>query len=189
MSRGDSKQPRIERAPKGGKSVRIENDPGSTFFRWKMNRLDYGGPWGWHLVHPCYVYRKIIPDLQSFEGMDWQQVYRGQSKGSAHSLHGSKLHRKAQDRLRKLDIELDQDFIELKIDHKNLRLWGIRNGHLNILWWDPHHEIYATKANKAEARHDGTIARRPPAEGRECPYSAEERSGNVHCENCWTQEG
>lgn len=179
------RKPRAEHAPSEGRQVRIGQDPGSAQFHWRTNKMDFGGPWGWHLVHPCYVHRKIIPDLQSFEGMTWTQIKTGASKGSGSSIHGSKLHDKARARLRQLGIDEDQHFFELKFDHKTLRLWGVRGAALRILWWDPHHEVYPAQAGQQARRRQNTpIKTRPLPALADCPLSESERQADDMCRQC-----
>lgn len=104
------------------------------------------------------------------------------------------LHSKAQSRLSELGIDKEHLF-ELKLNGSSVgaypRIWGVRLGQvLNILWWDPEHEVYQTEANKNETRRKnrGPMKRSipdnttcplgtAPATGERCPYCSVRRDG------------
>lgn len=195
-----SKQPRNQHNPgkkraasavqPSSKRATIAGDPDDDHFQWATRGMDFGGPWGWHLAHPCTVYRHIIPELHGFEGMTWQQIQSGTGKGSGHFTEIKKLHRDAQKRLEELGIDPEQPLFELKLDHKMQRVWGLRERKLHILWWDPLHEVYnTTGADKKD--HRKRSPRRTERDAQHpteaCPFGPGECAHTSFCDVCVTK--
>lgn len=152
--------------------------------------MDFGGPWGWHRVHPCFVFRHIIPELHHYEGMSWQTIQEGTNKGSGHFIDIAELHKDARARLTLLGVDLEQPLFELKVDNKAERIWGFRRGKLHILWWDPLHEVYnTTGADKRDRRvRSPKVTLREPGHPTEfCPFGPEECGSMPHCDACATK--
>lgn len=194
MAKGSkkTKKPTLAQAPSDEKQARIKGDPQDSCFRWRTNRLDFGGPWGWHLVHPCELHRNIIRDLHELEGWTWMDVQKSRSKGSGNSISVQDLHKDAQARLTQLGIE-EENLFELRIDgflsYQYPRVWGVRDGqYLRVLWWDPYHEIYHTVANKKERRtRNAGVTTRAAPDPTSCPFGATGRPAGDLCKHCSTQ--
>lgn len=167
----------------------MAGDPDDDHFAWVTSGMDFGGPWGWHRVHPCFVFRHVIPELHHYEGLTWQAIQKGTNKGSGHFIDIRELHKDAQARLAELGIDLEQPLFELKIDNKKERIWGFRRGKLHILWWDPLHEVYrSTGADKRDRRirSPKLIPREPTHPVESCPFTPGECNGMSYCDACAT---
>ena len=81
----------------------------------------------------------ILPKLREIENMSWTNIIQSE-KHKSHNVEIGSLTKKAQNELQELKIYQDELF-SLRLTSKK-RLWGIlEEGVLNILWYDPEHEI------------------------------------------------
>ncbi len=120
------------------------------------------------------------------------QLQQGKKKaGSGSSIPVVKLHKKALARLEELGIE-EEHLFEVRIDgfaaHPYPRIWGIRTGrYLNVLWWDPNHEVYHTDANKKERRRkDADPKARALPDQESCPPGI--AGSSDRCPFCFVRE-
>lgn len=187
------RKPRLERSPNQGKQPRIEQDPEDARFRWRCDRPDFGGPWGWHLIHPCDLHQRVLKHLHDYEGMTWMELQKNRKTGSGGSIPVRDLHQKAISRMSLLGIE-EEHLFEVKIDgfstYPYPRVWGFRSGQvLNILWWDPHHEVYHTEANKHETRkRNAPLKKRHMSDHTNCPLAGRREQSGDRCEHCFLRE-
>ena len=106
-------------------------------FKWRSESGDFDGQWGWQSVKIDYLFRKIIPKLQYFETMKWGSL----GGNGCHFVKFDQLCQPAQKRLPELEKEDICELYSLRLSGKE-RIWGYRDGaHLNLLWWDPSHEV------------------------------------------------
>ena len=95
------------------------------------------GKWGWEGVAITLLFSEIIPKLQNFETMNWGSV----EGAASHSVSFDQLCTDAQERLATLQKDDMSELFSLRLTNKK-RIWGYREGAiLNLLWWDPNHEV------------------------------------------------
>lgn len=130
--------------PRQRKAVRIAEDVDglrSLNFKWRADEryIDYDHrEWGWKKVKIKEFFQKLLPRLQDYETMTWDEVLR---RDSCHDMEASKLSPAAQRRL--LQILPDIDTLH-QLDMKQpCRLWGYRDRQiLYLIWHDPKHTVY-----------------------------------------------
>lgn len=135
----------------GKKIPRNLEDPDSYYGKtpvWSFKRLDNGyGKWGF--VHIDDLNTTIISKLKEYEGMTWGEIIKA-TGGRAHGNNNhfenvSDLIQEAQQRWRELKLEEYDRIFSLRLTGEQ-RLYGILdNGVLQIVWFDPKHEIYQVK--------------------------------------------
>ena len=57
--------------PAGGGLV---HDIAISLFRWKVDQINWDGPWGWRAVGVNGLLTDIIPKLHDFETMTWAAI-------------------------------------------------------------------------------------------------------------------
>ena len=132
----DEKKPRIA---KGGFPSRQEYET----VAWRFGIADLDGRWGWRTAAGRDWWEEILPKLQAFEKMTWQEIMRasgGRRRGSnSHSVKVEKLSREAKHRLAELNQDDVSELFSLRLDSTK-RIYGIRDGRvLKLLWYDPYH--------------------------------------------------
>ena len=84
-------------------------------------------------------WQQIHGRLKCLESMTWTEVERDRHN---HPIEVRFLCKDAQDRLLALKLETVDSLYQLHITQK-ARIWGARNGPLlELIWWDPNHEVY-----------------------------------------------
>lgn len=148
---GDRKKPKSNFSPTANitKDPKLSSNPDVYYDRnpsWRISRIELSDPYGWHELDFVTVIH-IKGKLSNFETMTWREILLDAKKQN-HFISVDKLSKKAQDRL----IETNQDDVEellsLRLGGKE-RIWGVlEQGTLNLLWWDPNHQIcVSTKKN------------------------------------------
>ncbi len=148
---GDRKNPKsgFNRTSNLTKDPKLSSNPDDYYDRnpnWRISRIELCDPYGWHNLDVIMAIH-IKEKLSYFETMTWREILLD-SKKQNHFISVDKLSKKAQDRL----IETNQDDVEellsLRLNGKE-RIWGVvEQGTLNLLWWDPNHQICpSTKKN------------------------------------------
>ncbi len=117
-------------------------------FQWSLEVADYGNDWGFNTdVLRDEWCSKILPKLKEFERLTWGQLAnqaKGRGSGTKHHhVQVSALIKKAKRRLKQRDAWNDaEQLYSLRLDGKS-RIYGIVVGQkLNLIWYDPRHEIY-----------------------------------------------
>ena len=106
-------------------------------FKWGVASAELDGKWGWEDVEVKLLFFDIISKLQNFETMNWSSV---EATGS-HFVSFDQLCDDAQTRLTELQKEDISELFSLRLTGKR-RIWGHRDrACLNLLWWDPKHEV------------------------------------------------
>lgn len=148
---GDKKRPKsnFNNSSTSKKDPKLSSNPDIYYDRnpnWRISRIELSDPYGWHnldVVMVIYIKEK----LSHFETMTWREILLDAKKQN-HFISVDRLSKNAQDRL----IETNQDDVEellsLRLSGKE-RIWGVlEQGTLNLLWWDPNHQIcLSTKKN------------------------------------------
>lgn len=106
---------------------------------WRISKLHFKDPYGWHILAIKDVYR-IQQKLLHFESMTWDQILV-KGKKLHHLVEITKLCKAAQDYLAEISIEDIDEVLSLRLSGTE-RIWGILDrGVVELLWWDPKHEI------------------------------------------------
>lgn len=137
-------------APGGGKQPKIKEAPPSDAnakFIWRVNDsyIDYDyHELGWCNCDSLTLLKVVIKELQSHEGLTWQEV-REKSEHN-HSWKFHELPKKLQDRLAKRKLEYLPELFQISLANKP-RIWGFKSiATLFLIWYDPRHEGCKTKA-------------------------------------------
>jgi hypothetical protein len=135
-----AKRPRFGSEPEVGTVPSIAADPSTNHLppSWRIGRLQLVHPFGWHELTGAKI-RDIRDRLANFESMSWNDIVV-KAKKRNHTVAVSKVCKEARDRLLALHIDIDE-IVSLHLTGTE-RVWGYRDGAiLNVLWWDPHHQI------------------------------------------------
>lgn len=123
-----------------GKVPREANRPNlqAVNFRWRVDSVDWDGPWSWANATVNDLLGIIIPRLHDFESMTWADV---EGKTGSHFVAYEKLCTEAQKRLTELRWDEQAQLFSARITGKR-RVWGTRDvAILRVLWWDPDHTV------------------------------------------------
>jgi hypothetical protein len=131
-------QPKLQKVPRIAENVDSLN---SLTFKWRAvaRYIDYNHEeWGWGQVTIQEFFQNLLPRLQSYETMTWNDMFQ---RKSCHSMEVNKICGKAQQRISKMLPDIDTLH---QIDMNQLcRLWGYRDRQiLYLIWHDPHHTVY-----------------------------------------------
>ncbi len=108
---------------------------------WQTGVIDIDGPWGWRRIAHNEFFSKILPKIQSFESMQWNEILGRNS----HEVKVEQIIKKAQKRLIDLNLDDFETLVSLRLTGPK-RIWGIKIQNVfKILWWDPEHEICPSK--------------------------------------------
>lgn len=94
---------------------------------------------------------EVFPKLSHFEMSDWNTIeregYGSHGKTKHHSISVSDIVPKAQKRLAELKLDDIDSLFSIRLSGK-FRIWGIRKfGYLQVLWFDPNHEVCPSSHN------------------------------------------
>jgi len=107
-------------------------------FRWRVDSVDWDGPWGWETALVVDLLDTVIPKLHDFESMTWAEV---EGKTGSHFVAYDDLCKEAQDRLTHLRMDEQAQLFSARITGKK-RVWGTRDVvTFRVLWWDPDHTV------------------------------------------------
>jgi hypothetical protein len=142
----NSKKPKYRQEPNPTKNAQTLNNPDDNFKRrasWHISSLETEGDYGWHSVS-LEDFEFIQARLSSFESMTWDEIFI-QGKKQNHSCSINKLSPDAQKRLEAIGMD-DIDCLHSLRLGATQRIWGVfAGGYLNLLWWDPDHQVYPCK--------------------------------------------
>ena len=106
-------------------------------FLWRTSKVDLDGRWGWGQVDARLLLKEIIPKLQDYESMKWGEI----EGRNSHFVKVEQCCKDAQQRLQEIEKDDFSELFSLRMNGKK-RIFGIRqSAELQILWWDPEHEI------------------------------------------------
>jgi hypothetical protein len=107
-------------------------------FRWRVDSVDWDGPWSWGNSTVNDLLAVIIPKLHDFESMTWADV---EGKTGSHFVAYEKLCSETQTRLTKLQMDEQAQLFSARITGR-IRVWGVRDIVIfRVLWWDPDHTV------------------------------------------------
>ncbi len=108
---------------------------------WRVSLLETCDPFGWHKADGNKLI-EIQQRLANFEPLTWKEMFTQRSGKYAHPIAINELDKKARDRLTERKIDDVEQLICLRVSKKE-RIWGVLdNGILNLIWWDPEHQVY-----------------------------------------------
>ena len=141
----NKKSPKIKKNPSTKKmpriDSRIETNPLKLSPTWQFESIDIDGPWGWKNINKEFFFSKIVQGIISFESMKWSEIL-GRNN---HEVTIEQIDRKAQKRLRQLNLDDIETLVSLRI-MGSVRIWGIRvHNRFKVLWWDPKHQVFPSK--------------------------------------------
>ncbi|MCC6748836.1 MAG: hypothetical protein IT371_14350 [Deltaproteobacteria bacterium] len=144
MGKGKRKKPFAEKAPGAIEKTPRGNVPPNYDEQvpsWRFSSLQTVEPFGWHEITREDL-DLVLTQLKGFETMTWTQI-KSEVKRKSHFVEASKICKKARERLNALGSQVDVDLLfSLRLTGKG-RVWGfLRRGILDILWWDPKHEVW-----------------------------------------------
>lgn len=129
--------------PKDAKTpLRLQNPDAldDTQFRWRAGErfIDYDdADWGWGQVTIREFFQTVLPRLQEYETMTWNELFR---RDSCHSWDIDKMPTKARNKLKRRYPEYDT-FHQVDLQQP-CRLFGWRDRQfLYLIWYDPKHTI------------------------------------------------
>jgi hypothetical protein len=140
VAKGNGKHPVAGSRVPEGKHPRFAHSPDSWVTArpaWRVGQARRAGEYAWHTLSQDDLH-DLHDRLSAFEGMTWQQI---QQSAKSHFINVSTISKTAQEDLssRKLD-DVDQVF-SLRLTGAK-RVFGLlREGVLDILWWDPDHQV------------------------------------------------
>jgi hypothetical protein len=101
--------------------------------------MEFCDPYGWHVLNAATL-QEIREKLKYFETMTWAQILVVAKKQN-HTVSVDLLEADAKARLRDSGQGDLEELFSLHLTGKK-RIWGIlREGVLNLLWWDPDHSV------------------------------------------------
>jgi hypothetical protein len=140
------KLPKAQYSPSTDKHPKVATEPEDFYSRfpsWRIARVQFCTPWGWHgltTTEVQYVHEK----LSHFERMTWREILMD-SKKQNHSVGVWQLCSAAQKRLEELGYGDLKRITSLRLAGRE-RVWGVmQEGVLAVLWWDPNHEVYSVE--------------------------------------------
>jgi len=130
--------------PPQTKSPRIAesvDDLTALNFKWRMDGayIDYDHEeWGWGQVELRHFFQHLLPRLQDYETMTWNEITQ---RPSCHPIEVNRICSAAKRRLKGMHPDIDTLH---QIDMQQpCRLWGYRDRQtLYIIWHDPNHSVY-----------------------------------------------
>lgn len=131
---GAARIDQVQRIPKiaGAHEVEATGPP-----VWRVRKIDVDGPFGWEQLDKNGLLSKVLPRIQHFETMKWQEILGTQN----HEVQIASLAPEAQKRLQFLQLDDIGQLLSLRLSARE-RVWGIRNRDVvDLLWWDPEHKV------------------------------------------------
>lgn len=151
QNKGQRRRPRREFEPTEAKRPKSKAvaDWLNERLQFTFDSFDYRMQWGSDKSqHSCVA--SACDKLRSFNKQKWSEV---RTSGNSHPIAVDNLCKEAKDRLLVRQVEDIDEVWSVRINKKQ-RVWGIRRGAiLDVLWWDPEHQVYPMdiKKNKGGA--------------------------------------
>lgn len=110
---------------------------------WRISRIELVDPYGWHTLDINLI-ASIKIKLSCFETMTWREILMDAKKQN-HFVSISDLSSQAQAHLKNTGQDDIDQLVSLRLTGTQ-RVWGIwEKGVLNLLWWDPYHQVCSSK--------------------------------------------
>ncbi len=119
-------------------------NPNNKRFSWNMKSADLDGKYGWSRVEMGSLFREIIPKLQNYGTMTWEEIEGKES----HFVDLDNCSKDAQERLKEIELVSLEQLFSLRIGSRK-RIWGWRQKLIfHVLWWDPEHEVCPSRIRR-----------------------------------------
>ncbi len=144
MTRREDKKARVKDQPLVGKNPKAVANYSYSKLNpsWRISKLCLRDPYGWQSL-PIEKIQYIQQKLLHLESMTWDEILV--KNGHHHEVDITRLCRQAQDYLEEMSLDDIDQVLSLRLTGKE-RVWGIlNNGVVELLWWDPNHEICSSK--------------------------------------------
>ncbi len=136
------KQPKTREIPSTSKQPKVAGDPQDYYQKkpaWRISKMEFSDPFGWHILDENGIF-SILEKLANFETMTWGEILLVAKKQN-HNVWVDELIKEAQDRLSEISLDDLDELTSLHLTGKG-RVWGIIDqGVMNLLWWDPEHQV------------------------------------------------
>ncbi len=124
------------------KQPRAAIDPGTFNDQrpaWRIGQMECRDLYSWHAMSGAKLL-EVREKLGNLESMTWNQILV-EARKQNHAVLVRQLSPAAQKRLKAIGQADVEELISLHLSGRE-RVWGIRHGAvLNVLWWDPYHEV------------------------------------------------
>jgi hypothetical protein len=141
-----SKQAKFKTPPNPQKQPKIAVNPQDYYSQnpaWRISRMELASPYGWHGIDAGKLHA-IHTKLSNFESMTWKEILLD-GKKQHHTVAIKNFSKTARDRLIELNLDDLDELTSLRLSATE-RVWGvITQGIMELLWWDPHHEVYPSQ--------------------------------------------
>ncbi len=116
---------------------------------WRFSMSDCEGPYRWDALTP-EKHHEVIGKLHEFEKKNWEEIKRGGS----HPVKIADCCKDARDRLEKIERDDFEALMSFRLTGTE-RVWCIQSANvMSVLWWDPDHQVYPVKPDKADRAKD-----------------------------------
>ena len=141
-ARDKKRKPKHWATPAIGKQPSVATEPLSLYDQhpaWRVSMLEMLDPFGWRKVS-ADVLSDVRRRLSDFERMTWREILVSGGKQN-HRIGIHQLCPAARARLEEINQADIDHLISLRVTGK-ARVWGILESNvLNVLWWDPDHQV------------------------------------------------
>jgi hypothetical protein len=138
-----TKQAKVKQQPSPQKQPKTAANPDDYYNRnpaWRIARMELADIYGWQNLDATKI-QVIHTKLSGFESMTWREILLD-SKKQNHTVPVQNLCKSARDRLIILNLDDLDEITSLRLSGTE-RIWGVINqGIMELLWWDPNHEVY-----------------------------------------------
>lgn len=143
---GKTKQPKVKEEPFPQKKPKIASNPLDYYHyhpSWRISKIQVIDPFGWHILDKNKL-DEIRIKLANFESMTWREILLD-SKKQNHTVSVNQISKNAQSHLIQIGLDDLEELTSLRLSGTE-RVWGfIIQGVMNLLWWDPDHQVYPSK--------------------------------------------
>ncbi|MFC2009754.1 hypothetical protein ACFLT3_02365 [Chloroflexota bacterium] len=132
-----SKEPKFIESPPSDADVNFKWIVNDAYIDYDYQRL------GWCNCDSRTLLKDVIKELQSYEGLTWQQV-RQKTKHN-HSWEFVRLPKGLRDRLKERELDYLPELYQICLACKP-RIWGYKDiAVFYLIWYDPYHKGYSIK--------------------------------------------
>lgn len=140
------KQPKVKAQPAPQKQPKIAKNPQDYYNlnpAWRISKMELASCYGWQNIDGEKL-KEIQTKLSNYESMTWGEILID-SKKQNHIVSINTLSKLARQRLTEMNLDDLDELTSLRLSGTE-RIWGKFNkGVMELLWWDPKHEVYPTQ--------------------------------------------
>jgi hypothetical protein len=127
--------PQFQKHPRGAEVLELIK---KKQFCWRLEEIDWDGPWGWSQASSDEILRTIVPKLHNYESMTWAEI---EGPSGSHAVDFDKLCSEAQARLGEIGRGQLDSLFSVRVTGEE-RVWGFKDvAILRVIWWDPGHSV------------------------------------------------